>query len=989
MRGARQHNLKNINIDIPKNKLVVFTGVSGSGKSSLAFDTIYAEGQRRYVESLSTYARQFLGIMEKPDVDLIEGLSPAISIDQKTTSRNPRSTVGTTTEIYDYLRLLFARVGHPHCPVCGREIANQSTDEILDSIIELISSRLKGSKTLRFLLLSPLVVDKKGEYSSLFDNLKAKGYTKVRVDKIIKDISEDFVLLKTNKHTIEAVIDKFSLIPDNIKDKIFKDNLKSRLRDSLSNALKLSDGLTTLAIIKDAALEMPEYPKEFEDHLFSEKFACPQDNISLPEIEPRTFSFNSPHGACNQCSGIGKILKVEPNLLFSYDISITEGAILPFSNIFENDTWYARLILKMCTDQGIDPRTPFSNLPQEQVNILLNGTGEKIYKVDGKNRFGRFTSIHEKFEGIINELERRRAESNSDWVKNEIERYMKEDNCPKCKGARLNPEALSITIDKKSIPQVSAFNIEKSFNWIEYLLGEKSPMSIKEKNISNLILKEIRTRLKFLLSVGLNYLTIDRSAGTLAGGEAQRIRLASQIGSGLSGVLYVLDEPTIGLHQKDNRKLINTLKSLRDLGNTVLVVEHDEETIRSADYVVDFGPGAGNKGGFVIASGTPCQIENNTKSLTGKYLSSNKKIDISEIKDENPVLNNNLFFQPTDPDNQNNHKLTLYGCSQYNLKNIDVSFPLGKLVVITGVSGSGKSTLLVDTLYNSLLQKINPMFKGNVGLHKNIEGWENVNKVILIDQSPIGRTPRSNPATYTKIFDMVRDIFAQTKDAKVNGFDKGRFSFNVKGGRCDACEGQGQTKIEMQFMSDIWINCDVCNGTRYNSQTLDIEYKGKNISQVLSMTVDEALEYFHSHKPLIDKLETIKAVGLGYIELGQPATTLSGGEAQRVKLASELAKRSTGNTIYILDEPTTGLHFYDVEKLLKVLKLLVMKGNSVFIIEHNMDVIRNADWIIDLGPEGGDAGGDIIAQGTVENIKKVKKSFTGQYLEIFDNKYRK
>jgi len=965
IRGARQHNLKNINLDIPKNNLVVFTGVSGSGKSSLAYDTIYAEGQRRYVESLNTYARQFLGIMEKPDVDLIEGLSPAISIDQKTTSRNPRSTVGTVTEIYDYLRLLFARVGHPHCPICNREISSQSLDQIVDNIMSLIKNESKIKKNVRFLILSPVVRDKKGEFSSLFDNLSAKGYAQIRVDNYIKDLSEDLVLIKTNKHTIEAVCDKISLTLKDLKSKIFQDNLRSRISQSIEQALKLSDGLAVISLVLDSSFEMPDYPKKFEDHLYSEKFSCPVDNVQIAEIEPRTFSFNSPHGACKLCNGIGKILKVDPDLCFAEEISITEGGILPFKNIFEHDTWYSRLVLKACDEKNIDPKSHIKYLSNEQKDVLLNGTGNKTYEVEGTNRFGKITQIYENFTGIVSELERRHKNTQSDWVRIEIEKYMRERMCPDCKGLRLKRESLSITIDKLSISDVTAFSIDEALIWFKSLNEKGSKLSEKEKNIAKLILNEIITRLKFLSSVGINYLTLNRPAGSLSGGEAQRIRLASQIGSGLTGVLYVLDEPTIGLHQKDNQKLIDTLKTLKELGNTVIVVEHDAEMIRQSDFVVDFGPGAGKDGGKIVISSSPKKLIKANKSLTAKYLSGKKDINIRK--------NNELIKQ--------NGTLKLLGAHQFNLKNIDVEFPLGKLVVITGVSGSGKSSLLVDTLYPALIQNLSKYYRGDVPKYKKIEGIENVDKAILIDQSPIGRTPRSNPATYIKLFDYIRDVYASTRDAKAYGFNKGRFSFNLKGGRCDACEGQGQIKIEMQFMSDIWITCDICKGKRYNSQTLDVHYNGKAIADILEMTVKEAKGVFHAHKLIMNRLDILDAVGLGYIELGQPATTLSGGEAQRIKLSAELVKKDTGNTVYILDEPTTGLHFSDIEKLLNVLRLLVEKGNSVFIIEHNLDVIKNADWVIDLGPEGGDQGGNIIVAGNINKVKKTKNSYTGQYLK--------
>jgi len=997
IRGARQHNLKNIDVDIPKNKLVVFTGVSGSGKSSLAYDTIYAEGQRRYVESLSSYARQFLGIMEKPEVDLIEGLSPSISIDQKTTSKNPRSTVGTITEIYDYLRLLYARVGHPHCPICGREISSQSLDQIVEAQLALIQDLSNptavGKKQSRYLILSPVVRGKKGEFTALFDNLLAKGYKKVRIDGYIKDISGDLVLIKTNKHTIDVVVDKLTINSKDFKNTIYKQNLKGRLADSIGQALKLSEGLVILTEILDKTFEMPEYPKKFTDHLFSERFSCPVDNIQIPEIEPRTFSFNSPHGACPTCGGIGKILKIEPNLIFAPEISITEGGILPFKNIFEHDTWYSRLILRVCEEKGIDPHTQIINLTKDKIDILLKGTGLHEYRVDGTNRFGRDTSIYETFPGIISELEKKHSSTDSDWIRLEIEKYMKEKVCPECGGARLKKEALMVTIEALSIAEVSSYTITEGLNWFKNLQEMDSPLSQREKSIGTLILKEIVTRLNFLASVGIEYLTLNRPSASLSGGEAQRIRLASQIGSGLSGVLYVLDEPTIGLHQKDNQKLIDTLKKLRDLGNTIIVVEHDAEMIKQADWVVDFGPGAGKLGGELVSTGTPISVAKNSNSLTGQYLSGQKIVEVSMPDNQNtqktqttresdvPTIRHSDSLNLRQSElSEFSGSLKLIGCQQFNLKNIDVNFPLGKLVAITGVSGSGKSTLLVETLYPALMQQLSRFKNREQGTFRRLEGKENVDKVILIDQSPIGRTPRSNPATYTKLFDPIRDVFASTREARAAGFKKGRFSFNVRDGRCEACEGQGQNKIEMQFMSDIWITCEVCQGRRYNAQTLEVTYRGKNISEVLNLTVSEAKEFFHSHPPIISKLDTLDSVGLGYIELGQPATTLSGGEAQRVKLSLELSKRPSGKTVYILDEPTTGLHFADVEKLLSVLKILVLKGNSVFIIEHNLDVIRNSDWIIDLGPEGGESGGYIVAQGIVSDVKKLKSSYTGQFL---------
>lgn len=969
IRGARQHNLKNIDLDIPKNRLVVFTGISGSGKSSLAFDTIYAEGQRRYVESLSAYARQFLGIMGKPDVDLIEGLSPAISIDQKTTSRNPRSTVGTVTEVYDYLRLLFARIGHPHCPICGREIEHQSAEQVSEKIFELIKNKLRQEKKARIIIFSRVVQDRKGEFSSLFSNLKAKGYSKVRVDSKIFDLDKELVLIKTNKHTIDVVIDRLSLSHADLKDEVFQDSLKSRIHDSTEQALGLSDGLLVVSEINDAGFDIPQNPTQLSDHLFSERFACPTDNIQIPEIEPRTFSFNSPHGACPTCTGIGKILKIEPNLLFSGQLSILEGGILPFSTMFEKDTWYSRLIKTVCSQNGIDLKIPIRDLPEDKIDIILNGTGERVYEVEGTNRFGRITRIWETFSGIVKELERRHTSTDSDYIRAGIERFMREIICPICKGTRLKKEALGVTISDLSISDVTKKSVSQVSEWIESLENGEI-LTPRERQIAKLIIKELIARLSFLNAVGVEYLTLDRGSGTLAGGEAQRIRLASQIGTGLTGVLYVLDEPTIGLHPRDSGKLINTLKKLKDLGNTVIVVEHDRDVMKSADYVVDFGPGAGKFGGQIVSLGSVEKIIKNPKSLTGQYLSGKKKII---VRPSDSWINTQ--------DINSNKSLKLMGASQYNLKNVNLMIPLGKFIAVTGVSGSGKSTLIVETLYKAIKQMLNPFSKEIAGVYRNIAGAEYLDKVILIDQSPIGRTPRSNPATYTKLFDLIRVVFSSTREARARGFKPGRFSFNVKGGRCEACEGQGQTKIEMQFMADIWVTCEVCEGKRYNSQTLEVNYRGKNISEVLQMTVNEAKEYFHSHGPIIRKIETLEDVGLGYIELGQPATTLSGGEAQRIKLAAELGKVLSGSTLYILDEPTTGLHFADLEKLLKVLRTLVDRGNTVIVIEHNLDVIRNVDWVIDLGPEGGELGGEIIATGTPDQLAKYQSSYTGSFLK--------
>lgn len=949
IRGARQHNLKNVNIDIPKNKLVVLTGVSGSGKSSLAFDTIYAEGQRRYVESLSTYARQFLGVMGKPDVDLIEGLSPSISIDQKTVSHNPRSTVGTVTEIYDYLRLLFARIGQPHCPVCGREIASQSVDEIVRGMLEKITGEIKRNKIARYMILSPIIKDRKGEFSSLLDNLKSKGIRMARIDGQIRDLQDSLVLIKTNKHTIEAVIDKISVEKKNLP------TLAPRLSEAVEKALKMSDGLAILTKVGDKSFNFPDFPKEMEDSLYSERFSCPVDNISLPDIEPRSFSFNSPHGACPECSGLGKKLVVDVNSLFAPELTIKEGGIIPYSSVFEHDTWFSRLILEVCRANNIETQRPLKHFTKEQKDLLSHGTGTRSYVVKGANRQGAMTQITETFPGVVAELVRRHGEAGSDYARAETEKYMKEMVCEKCHGTRLNREALAVTIGGLSIHDVSALPIKETLKWAQ---------GVRTEEVGKLIISEIKSRLGFLVDVGLDYLGLARSANTLAGGEAQRIRLASQVGSKLTGVLYVLDEPTIGLHPRDNDRLINTLKKMRDIGNSVIVVEHDRNVTLSADYIVDFGPGAGKNGGEVVAHGTSSEIMRDKNSLTGKYLSGKRKIMVKS--------------QNSRPDN--NGKLKIVGAAQFNLKNIDVEFPLGKLVVVTGVSGSGKSTLVVETLYHALSKKLNPYHQVEAGAHRGLEGYELCDKAVLIDQSPIGRTPRSNPATYTKVFDGIRDVYAGTRGAGRLGFKKGRFSFNVKGGRCEHCEGQGQKKIEMQFMPDVWVVCEICNGARYNSQTLEVAYKEKNVADVLKMTVDEAIDFFRVFSQITRKLETLRDVGLGYIELGQPATTLSGGEAQRVKLATELARRDTGSTVYILDEPTTGLHFADMEKLMMVLRTLADRGNTVIVIEHNTDVIKNCDWIIDLGPEGGENGGRLITTGTPEQVSKDKRSITAKYL---------
>lgn len=958
--GARQHNLKNIDMEIPKHKLVVLTGMSGSGKSSLAFDTLYAEGQRRYVESLSSYARQFLGVMEKPDVDHIEGLSPAISIDQKTTSHNPRSTVGTITEIYDYFRLLFARVGHPHCPNCGREISTQTVDQIVHQILDRITERSQG-QPVRFMILAPVIRQRKGEFSSLFDQIRKKGYQRVRIDGRIYDLDEDITLIKTNKHSIDVVLDRFVTSASVLKDEETRKDFRTRLVQAIEESLKTSEGFVVASFVEDAGLNFPDKPTEMKDNLFSEKFACSHCGISLPEIEPRMFSFNSPQGACENCHGLGKLLKIDPTRITAPSLSLSEGAIIPFARMMESDTWWARLVQQVVKDAGYDFRKTAWNEFDENTRHLLFYGSDKVYKVEGTNREGRMTMIHETFEGFIKNLERRYEETDSDYIRKEIERFMHKEVCQTCQGTRLKPEALAVTIEGKHIAHVCDLAIVHSLEWIKKIIPEV--LNDKEKHIAESIVKEIQARLEFLVSVGLNYLTLSRESGTLAGGEAQRIRLASQIGTGLTGVLYVLDEPTIGLHQRDNHLLIETLKNLKQKGNSVVVVEHDRDVINSADYVFDFGPKAGKNGGLVVAEGTPEELYQNSKSLTGKYLS-NKK----EIKRVRNLSNPENFIR-------------IKGAAMHNLKDINVDFPLNRLVCITGLSGSGKSTLLHDTLYYNLARELGYSTDSKPGDISSITVPENVKRISLIDQSPIGRTPRSNPATYTKIFDYVRQIYANTADAKVRGYKLGRFSFNVKGGRCEACRGEGQIKIEMQFLPDVYVTCDVCHGKRYNSETLEVMYKEKSISDVLDMSIDDAYEFFKSHKQLQYKLETLQEVGLGYIDLGQPAPTLSGGEAQRVKLAKELSIRSNEHTVYLLDEPTTGLHFEDIQKLLTVLHRLVEQNNTVILIEHNLDVIKNCDWIVDLGPEGGDFGGEVVVAGMPEEVAKHPKSYTGKYLK--------
>lgn len=961
IRGAREHNLKNIDLELPKNKLIVFTGLSGSGKSSLAFDTLYAEGQRRYVESLSAYARQFLGVMDKPDVDNIEGLSPAISIDQKSASHNPRSTVGTTTEVYDYLRLLFARVGHPHCPICGREISQMSVDQIVDQITG-DKEKLASKKQRRIMILAPVVKDRKGEYSTLFEDFLKKGFSKVRVDGHVRDLTDDLVLIKTNKHTIDLVVDRLVLENKSAQEQ----TIYSRLHQSIETALKMGEGAVIISDVMDASLEFPANPKKMEDHLYSERFACPVDNIALPEIEPRLFSFNSPHGACPECTGLGSLLEIDPSVILNPILSIAEGGILPWSKLATHETWFSRLIAAVGKEYGFDLNTRLGHLSKEAWDVLLNGAGSREFNVEGRNRQGRLTSFYSSFQGVTTYLKERYKSTESDFVRSEIEKYMVREICPKCHGARLKQDSLSVTVDELNIAEVTTQSISEALSWFKRIARETTILSQREAIIGKSILKEIVSRLQFLVDVGLDYLTLDRASMTLAGGEAQRIRLASQIGSGLSGVLYVLDEPSIGLHQRDNTRLIETLKRLRDLGNTVVVNEHDAETMENADLLVEIGPGAGEHGGRIVAMGTPQEVMDNPSSLTGKYLSGKKKVTINRTKLSDEAI-------------KNKQVLRLLGASEHNLKNIDVSFPLGQFVTITGVSGSGKSTLIHDILYRALATKIYHS-RERAGKFRDLEGIENIDKVVLVDQSPIGRTPRSNPATYTGAFTFIRELFANSPEAKVRGYGPGRFSFNVKGGRCEVCEGEGQIKIEMQFLPDVYVDCEACNGKRYNREALEIHFKDKNIADVLDMTVEVALKFFENIPNIKNKIQVLNDVGLGYVRLGQPAPTLSGGEAQRIKLSSELSKRQTGKTMFILDEPTTGLHFADIERLLAILRKLVDFGNTVIVIEHNLDVIKNADWVIDLGPEGGGGGGKIIAEGTPENISKIKASYTGQYL---------
>ena len=949
--GAREHNLKNITVEIPRDKLVVITGLSGSGKSSLAFDTIFAEGQRRYVESLSAYARQFLGQMDKPDVDYIEGLSPAVSIDQKATSHNPRSTVGTVTEVYDYLRLLFARVGIPHCPVCGREVTKQSAEEIVNTLEKLPDGT-------RLLILAPIVRARKGTYQAVLEEIRKAGFVRVRVDTKVYNLDDEkeIQLEKYKIHNIEAVVDRLVISKGQgaEEEKAFR----SRLTDSVETALKVGEGYVTA---QNLSLE-PAQDLQFSEHL-----ACPEHGVSLPEIEPRTFSFNTPHGACPECQGLGFKLEIDPDLLIpDTDRSLNEGAIvaLEWNTGREQGGYYWQHLEAVAEHYEIDLEAPVSTLSKEKLDLILYGTkGQEVtVQIKGRERASTFKAA---FEGVIPNLERRYRESNSEYIRNKITEYMSDRPCPACQGKRLRPEALAITVDNKNIVEVTDWPVNGTLDWIKKLFSPESPLTPRQRSISERILKEIIDRLGFLVNVGLEYLTLRRTAASLSGGEAQRVRLSTQLGTSLSGVIYILDEPSIGLHPRDNTRLLNTLKGLRDLGNTVLVVEHDEETIRMADWVVDLGPGAGEHGGELVAEGTVNDIINNPASLTGAYLSRRLQVPIPEKRRIG-----------------NGKHLRVIGARENNLKNLTLDIPLGKLVCITGVSGSGKSTLMVDILYRALARELHGAHT-TPGAFDRLEGLEYIDKIINIDQSPIGRTPRSNPGTYTGMFDEIRSLFAELPESKMRGYKSGRFSFNVHGGRCEACQGQGQLRIEMQFLPDVYVQCDVCHGARFNRETLQVHFKGKSIADLLDTTVEEAVDLFEAFPGIISKLKTLNEVGLGYIKLGQPGPTLSGGEAQRVKLARELSRRATGKTIYVLDEPSVGLHAADVHKLIEVLQRLVEAGNSVLIIEHNLDIIKVADYIIDLGPEGGDRGGELVAAGTPEEICQAPASYTGQFLKSY------
>lgn len=943
VRGAREHNLKDIDVEIPRDQLVVITGVSGSGKSSLAFDTIYAEGQRRYVESLSAYARQFLGRMEKPDVDYIEGLSPAISIDQKSGSRNPRSTVGTVTEIYDYLRLLFARAGRPHCPICGDPIAQQTVQQMVDAVLSLGHGR-------RLMILAPVVRDRKGEHKGVFEDARGRGFVRVRVDGEVLSLDDEIELEKNRKHAIDVVIDRVAL-PAEPLDEDERNAFSNRLSDSIEQALGLGDGIVRIRPLDSD-----------EDLIFSEQLACPRDMFAIGEIEPRSFSFNSPHGACPDCTGLGITMKVD-RLLVIPDLSksLDDGAVAPWARASTQHGWHWRILQTLFEQFGEETDTPFEELPSDLIEAVLYGLPEPIV-VEFVNQRGRLRRYETQFEGVIHNLDRRYRETDSDWSRSEIERYMTAVNCASCDGARLKPEMLAVRVDQRSIVDITRMSVAAAAIWANTLSGEDSPLTAREMAIATQILKEIRERLTFLVDVGLDYLTLDRGASTLSGGEAQRIRLATQIGSSLMGVLYVCDEPSIGLHPLDDERLIRTLKRLRDLGNTVLIVEHDETTMRAADFIVDMGPGAGEAGGRVVAAGPPSAIMEHGDSMTGAYLSGRRSIPMPSAR------------RPG-----NGEQLQVLGASEHNLRDIDAAFPLGAFICVTGVSGSGKSTLVNDLLHAAAAQHLHGA-RRRPGAMRGLEGLDAIDKVIDIDQSPIGRTPRSNPATYTGLFTPVRNLFASVPESRMRGYKPGRFSFNVKGGRCEACKGDGYNTIEMQFLPDVTVPCEVCQGDRYNREALEIRYKDRSIAEVLRLTVDEAAELFDAHPTISRKLRTLQAVGLGYIRLGQPATTLSGGEAQRIKLSTELSKRSTGRTLYLLDEPTTGLSFSDVEALLTVLQQLVDGGNTVVVVEHHLDVIKNADWIIDLGPLGGDRGGEVVATGTPEQVAMIEQSQTGRFL---------